>query len=553
MKRGTNQAASELRVIWQVGLADFRERTRRYPFLVAVIVCAWLCYTVYADITQVTLGTAYGYFNSAWTAATLAIIASTSLSLMGFFLVKNTIERDEQTRTGQLLAATSLANRDHLLGKWLSNFMLLGALAMVFLLAVPVVQHHRGVGYPFRPFAMLGAFLPMVLPAIAFVGALAVLWECIPLLKRGLGNVIYVIAWMTIVIRGGMSENPTSDLLGYSVFMGSAHATETAQGIAVGPNSFELNIGHMESDHVGRFLWDGFHWNLASALFRLEWIALGVVVCLIAVSFFKRFDPDFVASLSPSWWQSVSARFKSKPSTGQAQESKWTSAALPQFFFDRYSPLYGHLQHFQFLQVLGAELRLMLRSVPRWVYAGMAIANLVPLVAPHSQKMNLLPLVWLVPVLLWSQMGTREQRNSTAAMIFSSPHSLLRQLPALWAAGVVVALLSAIGMIGRALITGDVHLLASCLTGALFIPSMALAFGVWSNTPRLFEAFFVGFWYLGVNGAPFADFMGLTPLSSPMQFLIFGALLLGAALLRRWWDVERGAAQRALARVTSSR
>jgi hypothetical protein len=226
---------------------------------------------------------------------------------------------------------------------------------------------------------------------------------------------------------------------------------------------------------------------------------------------------------------------------------------LPQFFHDRYSPLRGYLQQFQFMQVLRAELRLMLRSVPKWAYVAMAIANFVPLAAPRTEKLNLLPLVWLVPVLLWSQMGTREHRNNTAALLFSTPHSFLRQLPAQWAAGVMLASLSACGMVARALITRDLHLMAACLTGAIFIPSLALACGVWSNTPRLFEAFYVGLWYLGVNGAPFADFMSMTPYSEPAKFLVWGAVLLGMAMLRRWWDVERGPAQRMLARATRRR
>ena len=99
---------------------------------------------------------------------------------------------------------------------------------------------------------------------------------------------------------------------------------------------------------------------------------------------------------------------------------------------------------------------------------------------------------------------------------------------------------------------GDHHLLASCLSGAVFIPSLALACGVWSNTPRLFEALYVGFWYLALNGAPFADYMGLTPQAPAMVFMVMGCVLFVAALLRRWWDVERGPAQRLLAIGKSS-
>ena len=144
-------------------------------------------------------------------------------------------------------------------------------------------------------------------------------------------------------------------------------------------------------------------------------------------------------------------------------------------------------------------------------------------------------------------MGTREQRNNTAALLFSAPHSFLRQLPALWCAGVLVSLVSATGMVMRAILIGDHHLVASCIAGAVFIPSLALACGVWSYTPRLFEALYVGFWYLALNGASFADYMGLTPQAPAMRFLVMGCCLSAAALLRRWWDVERGPAQRLLA------
>jgi len=108
-------------------------------------------------------------------------------------------------------------------------------------------------------------------------------------------------------------------------------------------------------------------------------------------------------------------------------------------------------------------------------------------------------------------------------------------------------LLSAIGMVGRAWIHHDAHMLATCIAGAIFIPSLALACGVWSRTPRLFEALYVIWWYIAVNGAPFADFVGMTPHSSPSTYTALGAALFTAAMLRRWWDVERGPAQRALA------
>lgn len=546
-------AARQLHIIWQVALADYRERTRRYPFLVALLFCAWLSSTIYTDKTQVTLGANFGYFNSAWSTAVIAVLANMVLSLVGFFLVKNTIECDEQSRVGPLLATTSLASRDYLFGKCLSNFMYLMSLAMAFLVSVPFLQHHRGPQYPMQPLTMVGEFLLLVAPLTAFIGALAVVWESIPLLKRGLGNVLYVIIWMTILLNSAGRESLPTDLFGFVQFMRSTQSAEIAQGLKL-TRDFELSIGHRESVNVGRFLWNGFSWNAASLLWRVEWFLVAVILCLVALYWFKRFDPDYARTAAQGRWHSLRSRFRRKKvDSVPATENKWKAVVLPQMFRARYSQVERYAEHFQFVTILLAELRLMLRGVPKAAYVLVAMINFVALVTPRSDKLNLLPLLWLLPVLLWSQMGTREQRNNTAALLFSAPHSFLRQLPALWCAGVMVSLFSAIGMIMRVVLTGDCHLLASCIGGAVFIPSLALACGVWANTPRLFEALYVGLWYLALNGAAFADYMGLTPNPPANTFLVLGCCLFAAALLRRWWDVERGPAQRLLAVRTLAR
>jgi ABC-type amino acid transport system permease subunit len=190
-----------------------------------------------------------------------------------------------------------------------------------------------------------------------------------------------------------------------------------------------------------------------------------------------------------------------------------------------------------------------LRSVPKIAYVAVALANFIVMVIPRKENVNLLPLLWLLPVLLWSQMGTRERTSNTSALIFSAPHSFLRQLPALWTAGVLVSVASAIGMFVRSAVTGNVFMLATCISGALFIPSLALASGVWSNTPRLFEALYTLWWYIALNGMVGADYLGITSHGSPVKYLVMALVLFSAALARRWWDVERGPAQQLLLRV----
>lgn len=535
--------SERLHTVWQIALADFRERTRRSPFFVALVSCAWMAYMVYSGKAEVTVGANFGFFNSAWCAAVMAMMANTVLSLFAFFVVKNTVERDDRLAVGRLLASTAMHSRDYIVGKTLSNFMTLMALSLVFLMGAPLFQWHRSEGYPVQPLTLVSQFVLLVAPTMAFIAALAVLWECIPLLRRGFGNVLYVIVWMTVIASTALKNLMGTDLFGYVIFMRSTRVAEIAQGIT-SAEEFELNIGHMESNHVGRFLWNGVDWNLANLWSRLEWVLVAGVICVFALTFFRRFDPDYGMSFAESRWKAFAASFRRKrPQKPATQESKWAVASMAHLSsLDRYA------QQFQFVAVLRAELRLMLRGVPKVMYIAVALANFIAMVAPRSENMNLLPLLWLLPVLLWSQMGTRERSSNTSGLLFSAPHSFLRQLPALWLAGVLVAAGSSIGMIVRAAGSGNRFLLMTCIAGGVFIPSLALACGVWSNTPRLFEALYVTWWYIALNGVPDADFMGMTQHGSPSLYFLLGFALLGTALARRWWDVERGAAERILMR-----
>jgi hypothetical protein len=138
-----------------------------------------------------------------------------------------------------------------------------------------------------------------------------------------------------------------------------------------------------------------------------------------------------------------------------------------------------------------------------------------------------LVVAWIWPILQWSQMGCREARNNTGALLFSCERSLTRQLPAVWSAGVLVSLLTGGGVGIRVLLAGDWHSLAAWLAGAAFIPSMALALGIWTGNSKSFEALYTVWWYLGpAHQVPGIDFMGTTPASStPGVYAIAAALL----------------------------
>jgi hypothetical protein len=111
---------------------------------------------------------------------------------------------------------------------------------------------------------------------------------------------------------------------------------------------------------------------------------------------------------------------------------------------------------------------------------------------------------------------------------------LWRQLPAQWLAGFIVVLLMGSGAALKFMIGGDTVGLLAFLSGALFIPSLALALGVWSGSSKPFEIVYVSLWYLGpLNKVPGLDFIGAQTNGRPEFFIPFSLALIAFAFFGR--------------------
>lgn len=146
----------------------------------------------------------------------------------------------------------------------------------------------------------------------------------------------------------------------------------------------------------------------------------------------------------------------------------------------------------------------------------------------------ILPLTWIWPVRIWSGMGNREITNNAQQMVFSSPAPLMRQLPATWLAGYLVTLLTGSGAALKLSSVGDGVGLLAWISAALFIPSFALALGVWSNSHKLFEVLYVTLWYLGPMNKIYAlDYPGAHSDGNIGFFIPFSIALINAAFIGR--------------------
>jgi hypothetical protein len=68
----------------------------------------------------------------------------------------------------------------------------------------------------------------------------------------------------------------------------------------------------------------------------------------------------------------------------------------------------------------------------------------------------------------------------------------------------------------------------------VFIPSLALAFGVWTEGSKAFEVIYVLFWYLGLlNKVPELDYIGLHTSEYWLVYFLLSILLITFAVLGR--------------------
>lgn len=202
-----------------------------------------------------------------------------------------------------------------------------------------------------------------------------------------------------------------------------------------------------------------------------------------------------------------------------------TSQALPT---PHLTPLNKSANRFSFFTVLIAELKLLLKGQRWWWYAiagGLIIACLAN--PSITTREIILPIAWVWPILIWSAIGNREIHNNVQQLTLSSASPIWRQIPAQWLAGFIVTLLMASGAALRYLIDGDTIGLLALLSGALFIPSLALASGIWSGTSKLFEILYMVIWYRGpLNKVPGLDFIGLQSNGYPQIFIPFSMALI---------------------------
>lgn len=506
---------SHLWGLYAIARADFFERTRRYQYLATIALTVFtgtlLLPSKSAGYSTFLIDGYRGIYNSAWIGVAIAALAALLLSLFGFYNVKSAVQRDRETHVGEIIASTSVGKLEYTLGKFFSNFAVLGSMLLVFFLVAVAMQLVRGESYALNAGQIVLSLLLIVAPVIAVVSALAVLFEMIPWLRGGLGNVVYFFLWIFFLTT---SAQPTMQRLGWWTDLLGLNAITRQIFLAVTAVDPHANINSLEMGDTNEgtkyFTFNGLHWSAGDITDRLMWFAVALLLAAAASIVFDRFASGARAAA--------------------AREPKAFTIAWRSRVDRLLTPLVDLLCASDFGAIVLAELRLLLNGLGFWWYAVAAGLFIAGLVTKGNGQNVVLGLAWLWPMLQLSQLGTREAIYETEQFIYPTLHPIRRQFVAQWVAGIAVMVLAGGGSLLHFIATGNALGIEGVIVGAVFVPTLALACGALSGTTRLFEILYLILWYMGPMNHTFFDY---TQGANAAGFAIAAVVLSVVALASR--------------------
>jgi hypothetical protein len=487
-----------MRYVISIIKADYLQRTRSYAFLITLAISLYIAYTFVpapgADYTTVRVGNFIGVYNAAWIGYVTAMMTSVFLSLIGFYLVNNSIKKDIETGVGMIIAATSISNFKYLISKVLSNFLvLLSITAIVFVMSV-IVFFIRGNGFSFEVTQFILPYVIVTIPALFFVSSLAVVAEVFlgrrPVIQYLAFFALFNFIVANVMMTEGSGTIKMLDPFGVkAVTMGmedfvSSHFHEKQQVVSMGFN-------FSDRQDVKTFVFEGILWQPAFIASRLIWICFSLLLIWISAKFFHRFD--------------VKEKTRTKKKKLAANNispglviSDIKLSALPAI-----TPAYG------ILPFIKTELLMLVRKGSKWFWllnaGGMIAMIFVPLSIAHQ---IVLPVLWFLQVSRWSDLATKEKTNRMHYFAYAAYQPVRRLLVSQVAAGIILAIALAMPLMIRYLIGGGFMSILEIVSGAFFIVAFAVCLGILSGGNKLFEILFFLLTYSAVNKIPFMDYFG---------------------------------------------
>ncbi|HSD18110.1 MAG TPA: hypothetical protein VLC71_12735 [Thermomonas sp.] len=501
-------------------VADLRQRLRtpRFWLLIAGLAALmWWCFpAVERGYLTVSVGEGMrGRYSSAWIGMVAALMYSSALSLAGFYLVRGTVVRDLETRTWQLLVATTMSRGGYLLAKWLSHMVVFGLLIGAGLAVGLVAQVVRAEDPSIDLVELVKPVLLLTLPSLALTAALAVWFDLVPWLRRSAGNVLFFVSWVMLLSFGvSQAEQAPGAALPWP---GDPHGLLVAEydlsnawpSVDAG-KELGLSIGKQALEGNAPVLLDWTQWAITPATMQARgaWLALALLLLALAIPVLDRCAAQ------------VGSPGKSR---GDGARLRWLEAAL--------SPM----QRSAFGALVAAELRLVLRPRKAWWWLAMLAAIGVQAFAPEKAMAVAIIAAWVLAMDVFARLVLREHETHTGALVFTAPGMRARMLlvRAIVATGFALVVVAP-ALLRLAVVQPRASLAA--LAAGISLALWGMATGVLFRTGRMFEMALLAVAYVSVQGG-----LLLNVAVSPMETLrwhLLGLPLALAILAFGWRKLE---------------
>ncbi|MEP7087698.1 MAG: hypothetical protein ABI884_10360 [Gemmatimonadota bacterium] len=517
---------SRPRRVLTIAATDMRIRMARGSSAVLLVALCIFAYIVVPDLsTGRALMIVNGHralYNSATIALATSSLCAVLLGMAGFYLISNTVRRDVDTRTGFVIASTSVRNAEYLSGKLLGSMAFLSLIVFVYMLNVMAMQRLRGEA-PVEPLTYLAMFGAVIGPVVVVVSGLALMFECVRPLSGRVGDVLYFfLGTFLLAIPASTADVGKPGIAANFDVFGMAFIINAAQGQAASDFRAhpEISIGSSHFDPaMSPWRFEGVEWTVPIIGARATSALLVLPALLVAWLAFARFDP---------------ARIKG--GTGSARTTVRGRVAAPlRRALDCIRPASwaGH----GLLRTTLGEIALTLMLRPIVLVAALATCTVGVFVSEHSLR-SMLPFVFVMLVATLAEIPTRDRiariegmRGGIAGM---REHSTYAKL--LGALGIALAFL--IVPLLRLAATAPAMSL-SLAVGAAFLAAAAIALGTVARTPKLFAGVSLLFLYVVVStpGAAELDFAGWNGAATNgvrLAYFLAAMALSALAVLGEW-------------------
>ena len=478
-------------------VADLRQRTRSPRFWIvalAITVAGWWCLPpMDSGYMIVAIGDHHrGFYSSAWIGMVLAMM-SLLWGLVGFYLVRGTVQRDFETRVWQLLGTTSMRRGAYLLAKWASHLAVMGGLLGATLAVGLVAQFVRAEDRHVDLWELVKPSLFIALPTLAFSAMLAIWFDVIPQLRRTAGNIAFFFVWIALLTTGPAGiqhdraahavapiEQPwTSDLPAMRAMQWSIEH-QIARGLPdkTRLEGFCVGCGGTTAP-AARFTWTTWEVRAAVLWGRVLWFAAAIAGVLLAVPLLD--------------WAAARVAPPTAAGNQRAPRSlRWLRGLL--------RPLQGS----ETGVLVAAEVFIVLRMRPLWWWAAWLPLWSVQLFGTrHAVALAMLG-SWVLLLDVFSRSGLRDHEHRTLELVATAPGGARRLL--------LARVATCLGLAWLGVAPGLLHesfahpaMSAAAVVIAASIALWGLASAALTRSSRPFELVFIVAAYATTQGLSWLD------------------------------------------------